>query len=103
MKFISTAIIVAAFLAGSIAMAADECNLSIDRTPCPGKEEEARKPYSGKNPTDEKTKAKDAEVCMKDAEKAAKIVRKGTLSKKIVTAKFGGKDLGKKEYSAECK
>jgi hypothetical protein len=82
---------------------AAECLLSIDRTPCAGKEAEARKPYGGKNPTDEKTKAKDGEACLKDAEKAAKIIRKGTLTKKVVAAKFDGKDLGSKEDSVACK
>ena len=82
---------------------AANCELTIDRTPCPGKEAEARKPYDGKNPTDEKTKASDAAACLKDAERAAKIIRKGTLSKKVVVAKFSGAEIGKKDDSAACK
>jgi hypothetical protein len=63
---------------------AGDCSLTIDRTACPGKEAEAKKPYDGKNPTEEKMpKAQDAEACLKAGEKAAKIVRKGTLSKII--------------------
>lgn len=84
--------------------AAGECVLSIDRTPCEGKETEARKPYSGKNPTEEKKeKAKTEADCVKEGEKAAKIVRKGTLSKKVVTISFDGKEVGTKEDSAACK
>lgn len=96
------AVLFATLCFSGLAKAAD-CQLSIDRTPCPGKEAEARKPYSGKNPTEEKTKAKDPEACLKDAEKAAKIIRKGTLTKKSVAAKFDGKDLGTKEDSVACK
>ena len=86
------------------ALAAGDCSLSIDRTPCEGKETDARKPYSGKNPTEEKKeKAATADECLKEGEKAAKIVRKGTLAKKVVTVSFGGKEVGKKEDTQSCK
>lgn len=78
------------------------CELSIDRTACPGKEEAAFKPYNGKNPTAETTKATSAETCLKDAEKASKIIRKGTLSKKVVTASYDGKELGKPSDEKAC-
>lgn len=80
-----------------------ECMLNIDRTPCPGKEAEAKKPYDGKNPTDEKVgKAKDEAACVAAGEKAAKIVRKGTLSKKLVKISFDGKAVGEKKDEAAC-
>jgi hypothetical protein len=83
---------------------AGDCVLSIERTACPGKETEALKPYSGKNPTEEKKDKANSEAdCSAEAEKAAKIIRKGTLSKKVVSAKFGGKEIGKKEDSSACK
>lgn len=86
------------------AFAAGECMLSIDRTPCEGKETEARKPYSGKNPTEEKKeKAKTEADCLKEGEKASKIIRKGTLAKKVVTVTFDGKEVGKKEDAKACK
>jgi hypothetical protein len=85
-------------------LAAAECVLKIDRTPCEGKEAEARKPYAGKNPTEEKRdSAKTAADCLTEGEKASKIVRKGTLAKKVVTVLFDGKEVGKKEDSASCK
>ena len=90
------------FAFGMSAAYAADCMLTIDRTPCPGKDAEARKPYAGKNPTEEKTKAKDAEACTKNGERAAKIIRKGTLGKKVVTIKFGDKDLGTKEDTVAC-
>jgi hypothetical protein len=102
MKFLTLVLFSAVVLAAPFAKAAPECTLTIDRTPCPGKEADAVKPYSGKNPTDEKTKAKDEAACIKDAEKAVKIIRKGTLSKKVAVAKFDGKEVGKKEDSAAC-
>ncbi|WP_413288357.1 hypothetical protein [Bdellovibrio sp. HCB337] len=72
-----------------------ECELITTRKACPGKETEALKPYDGKNPTTEKVTADSEDACLKKAEKASKIIRKGTLTEKSVTAKFGGKDLGK--------
>ena len=78
------------------------CVLSIDRTPCPGKEEEARKPYSGKNPTTEQGKAKDMDSCLREGERKARIIRKGTLGKKVVTVKFDDKVIGTKEDAANC-
>lgn len=80
-----------------------DCMLSIDRTACSGKEAEARKPYDGKNPTEEKGKATTEEACLKEGEKAAKIVRKGVLAKKTVKISFGGKALGEKTDEKECK
>lgn len=95
-------VILAATLTHS-ALAAD-CSLSIDRTPCPGKEAEARKPYDGKNPTEEKVaKATTAEECTKAGEKAVKIVRKGVLAKKHAKISFDGKEIGEKSDEKECK
>lgn len=101
MRNLAVTALAAMILAAPIAKA--ECVLVTDRTACPGKETEAFKPYAGKNPTEEKSKAASADLCLKDAEKASKIVRKGTLEKKVVTAKFDGKELGKKEDSKPCK
>jgi hypothetical protein len=89
-------LLIAALVCTSQMSFAADCELTIDRSPCPGKETEAMKPYDGKNPTTEKAAGADTEeACLKKAEKSSKIVRKGTLSKKSVTAKLGGKDLGK--------
>ena len=72
---------------------AGECVMTIDRTPCPGKEAEAREPYKGVNPTIEKKGTADEKACLDLSKKACKIVRKGTLSKKSLTGKFDGKAL----------
>lgn len=80
-----------------------DCTLIIDRKACPGKEAETVKPYDGKNPTEEKGKATTEESCMKEGEKAAKIVRKGVLAKKTVKISFNGKALGEKSEDKECK
>lgn len=83
---------------------AGECVLKIKRTACAGKEAEAYKPYMGKVETTEKKEAADEKVCGELAEKAAKIVRKGTLTAKDVMASFDGKDLGKTfSDKVECK
>lgn len=83
---------------------AGDCELSIDRKPCPGKEAAAFKPYDGKNPTiEKKAKAVTLEACTKEGEAASKIVRKGTLAEKTVTIKFDGKDISKKSDKSECK
>lgn len=92
--FKTTAAIVFAMTLSSAAFAGD-CVMKIDRKACPGKETDALKPYNGKNPTEEKKSADSAEKCTKLAEDASKIVRKGTLAEKTVTASFDGKDLGK--------
>ncbi len=86
--------VVFTFLFSTAAFAGD-CVMKIERKPCPGKETDALKPYNGKNPTEEKKSADSLEKCTKIAEDASKIVRKGTLSEKAVTASFDGKDLGK--------
>ena len=73
-----------------------ECVLKVKRTACPGKEAEAYKPYMGKVETTEKKEAADEKSCGELADKTSKIVRKGTLTAKEVSAAFDGKDLGKK-------
>jgi hypothetical protein len=82
---------------------AAECVISINRKACAGKETEAFKPYQGKETTEEKKSVADEAACKSMAEKAAKIVRKGTLTAKKVSAKFDGKDVGTFEDKAECK
>lgn len=82
---------------------AGECVLKIKREACAGKEDIAFKPYGGKTETEEKNKAADAAACKSSAEKAAKIVRKGTLTKKTVTYALDGKDGGSASDSADCK
>lgn len=90
------------FSAGQMAVAGD-CVLTISRTACPGKQAEALKPYGGKETTEEKKSADDGAACAKAAEKAAKIVRKGVLSAKKVTATFGGAPVeGGKTFSGEA-
>jgi hypothetical protein len=105
----SSLLLVSSFAFGGI------CELTIDRTPCAGKEAAAYEPYKGKgtgdvkphcdkcNPTVEKKPAKDAAECKAKAEEAAKIVRKGTLTAKKVSAKFDGADAGNASSNSECK
>lgn len=98
-----TTLIVSTLFMAQIAFAGD-CTITTSRKACAGKESEALKPYNGKNPTDESKKMDNEEACLKWAEKSSKIVRKGTLTEKSVTAKFDGKDLGKTfADKAECK
>jgi hypothetical protein len=100
MKFISVMILSAIL---SNAALAGDCLLTIDRTPCPGKESEARKPYDGKNPTDEKMKkATTAEACTKEGEKSSKIVRAGVLAKKHIKISFDGTEIGQKTEEKAC-
>jgi hypothetical protein len=88
-----------AMLAGASTASAEDCELTIKRTACPGKEDAAYKPYKGVNPTKEPAAAADAGACKKAAEEACEIKRAGTLSEKEVSASFkgagvdGGKNL----------
>jgi hypothetical protein len=82
---------------------AGDCVLSITRDACPGKEDAAFKPYGGKQTTEEKKSAGSEGECKTHGEKAAKILRKGTLSGKKVVATFDGKAAGEFSDKAECK
>lgn len=88
-------LLIAATLLAGITAHAGDCKISITRKACPGKEAEAFKPYSGKETTEESKAQDDVAKCEAFAEKSAKIVRKGTLTEKIVKGSFDGKDLGK--------
>lgn len=98
----------ATFLAAALMMMsssafAGECMIKIKRDACPGKEVTAYKPYDNKVETEEK-KAFDSEgECKKWAVEKAKIIRRGTLTKKTVTASFDGKAAGVEEFSLPCK
>lgn len=82
---------------------AGDCALSVQRTACPGKEAETLRPYEGKNPTTEKYSTADVAGCEKKADRASKIIRKGTLAQKTVTGKFDGKYLSKSfTDNADC-
>ena len=101
-KTTMTLMIIAAFY--TFDAHAGKCVMKINRKACAGKETEAYKPYNGKVETEETKEAKDEADCEKQAEKASKIVRKGTLSNKTVTATFDGKALAKPfEGKSECK
>lgn len=89
----ATFLILAAGILFSFQTFAGECEQTIDRTPCPGQEKEAREPYKGVNPTVEKKSTGDLAACIAMAKKSCKIVRKGTLSKKVLTGKFDGKPM----------
>jgi hypothetical protein len=101
-----TAVLIATLLLSQFALAG-KCDIVVDRTPCPGKDAEAWKPYNGKNPAPDSNEKVDTEdACLKWAEKSSKIQRKGALAKKKVTSvSFNGKDLGKTFEGApsECK
>jgi hypothetical protein len=91
-------------LFSSLSAQAGDCVLKISREACPGKETEAYKPYNGKKETEEKKSAADEAACKKEADKASKIVRKGTLSTKTVTATFDGKPVaGDFKGTSNCK
>lgn len=83
-------ILVAALgFAPMLAIAADgNCEITTTRTACPGKEQEVLAPYGGKNPTVELKAAASAESCKTLGEQGSKIVRKGTLKGKSVSAKY---------------
>jgi hypothetical protein len=69
---------------------AGDCELTITRTACPGKTKEAMAPYNDVNPTIEKKSAGSPRVCIEIAKKSCRIIRRGTLSKKDIVAKFDG-------------
>jgi hypothetical protein len=96
-------LIVASLVLVATSAFAGECVMKIKRDACPGKEAAAFKPYNGKTETEEKKTVGDEAACKAEAKKAAKIVRKGTLTKKTVAATFDGKDAGTESDSAECK
>jgi len=95
-------IILATLFIANTSFAAD-CIIKTDRKPCPGKESETLKPYSGKNPTEDKKTAADGMACKILAEKSSKIVRKGTLSEKSVSATFGTEKFGPFKDTSTCK
>ena len=98
-------VVVALGLFPVFASAADgECEITTQRTACPGKEAEVLKPYDGKNPTVDIRAAASAEVCKATAEQSSKIVRKGTLKGKNVVARFNKDSNQKFEFSdsSEC-
>lgn len=99
MKF---AILFTAFIS-QYAFSAEKCLITTHRTACPGKEESMLKPYKGVNPTTDEKEAKDAAECKKMSEESSKIIRKGTLAGKKVTAKYGKDSFGPFEDKAECK
>ena len=80
-------LVVALGIAPILANAAD-CEITTQRTACPGKEQEVLKPYGGKNPTVEIKAAASPEACKTLAEESSKIVRKGTLQGKTVSATY---------------
>jgi hypothetical protein len=85
---------------------AGQCKLKINRVACPGRDVEAYKPYNGKKITEETLKKNivDETACKEEAEKACKIVRKGTLATKTVTATFNGKPIaGEFVNKSDCK
>lgn len=103
MKKISL-LILAFTLSAATTTLAGECKIKIAREACAGKETEAFKPYDGKKESDETKQLADEAACGAFADKSSKIVRKGTLASKKVTANFGGKDLGKTfEDKKDCK
>lgn len=93
-------------LFSALSAQAGDCVLKIAREACPGPENEteAYKPYNGKRETEEKKSVGDEAACKKEAETAAKIIRKGILSQKKVTATFDGKAVaGDFKGTAKCK
>jgi hypothetical protein len=72
---------------------ASTCVLSVYREACPGKETQALAPYQGVNPTTQDGTADTEAGCRKNAEIAAKIVRKRILKKITVTPKLGDTSL----------
>lgn len=93
------------FVQGTGALSlASPCEFITERKACAGLEDEAFRPYEGKNPTVDKTPFEDPKECLRKAEQFAKIVRRGVLSQKTVTVKFKGKVLNQKfTTTGECK
>jgi len=104
MNQITKAILMMGLVLSSISASAGICEMTIDRKACPGQEEKALAPYKDKggNPTVEKKPAGDLAECKKKADEASKIIRKGTLTSKTVTAKFGAEDAGTYSDKASC-
>ncbi len=90
-------------LISQYAFSAEKCIITTNRTACPGKEKLMLTPYKGVNPTVDEKDAKDAADCKKMSEESSKIIRKGTLAGKKVTAKYGKDSFGPFEDKAECK
>ncbi len=90
--------IVVAFLAclASLTFApvatAGECNLTVSRTACPGKEKESYSKCNGVQKCDEVKTADSAAACGKEAVKACDNVgpRQKITKSKVITAKFDG-------------
>ena len=90
-----------AFIASTLILAFDspmgwaaDYKIITDRKPCPGKERDAYKPYQGENPTESHFEVEDTDECMRLARNEVKILRKGTIGEKTVTATFRGKSAG---------
>ena len=96
-------IILLTALVSQLSFAAEKCVITTQRTACPGKEKEMLKPYKDKNPTVDEKEVKDAAECKAKAESDSKIIRKGTLAGKKITAKYGKESFGPFEDKAECK
>jgi hypothetical protein len=85
--------ITASLFLGNVLAFGAECTFSVKRYACPGKDKEAFKPYGGKQETQETKKVGSLDACKAAAESNCPIVRKGTLLKKEVKAKFNGTDI----------
>lgn len=104
MKKVILSILVGFTFAGVVAIAEEVCEVTTDRTACPGKNDEALKPYDMKNPTVEpKKKIKSKEECSKYLDENYKISRRVILSKKVTTVKWDGKELATKTDTSDCK
>lgn len=85
---------------------AGNCVFKVHRTPCPGKESDAFKPFGGANPsTEAQKKFTTLEACKGElaAREKTGIDRIGTVAKREITALFEGKEIGKITSTKVCK
>ena len=96
-------VFLALVFSGSL-VSAKECKITVLRTPCPGRELEALKPYEGRSETEEITDVSGESACWSLAEKSAQIIRKGVLSFKKVSVSFDGKPAPRSyESQSDCR
>ena len=85
---------------------AGSCVFKVHRTPCPGKDSDAFKPFGGANPsTEAQKKLTTLEACKGELASREKIGidRIGTVNKREITALFDGKEIGKIISTRACK
>ena len=84
------------------AFAVQNCELTITRSACPGKESQAFANYKGQNPTVETMNVGDSAGCTAQAVRFSKIARAGVISRIAVAPKFQGTALPQVAVDGRC-